>query len=395
MNLVELLYSAFLSLRAHKLRVFLTMIGIIIGISSVVVILSIGAGLKAEVNQSTKNVSINTVTIDFEPDDLNTVNMSTPFQQSDFKTLENIDGVEKVSQSTGGLGISLGISEMANFFDKQTSLMINKYNNEKLNLELGDTIIKEDDEFNNYVIVLTEDHAKALFGEDLSQSIGKGIKIGNEIFKVIGIQNKDINGLSLGYDYIPSFAMKNFEDDIAISSIDIKIKQEYNVSTVFNEIKKELESLHPDLRGKYIQGDPQSVMKAFEKIIGGLTLFIAVVSGISLFVGGIGVMNIMYVSVAERKREIGIRRAIGAKPKTILLQFLIESIFITSIGGILGIGGGYGIALIVGLFMSFKPLLTTGILIGSSFTSVTVGIIFGIIPAIRASRLDPIKAIYK
>ncbi|AJA49812.1 ABC-type transport system, involved in lipoprotein release, permease component [Clostridium pasteurianum DSM 525 = ATCC 6013] len=395
MNLFELIYSAFLSLRAHKFRVFLTMIGIIIGISSVVTILSIGAGLKAQVNQSTQNVSVNTITINFEPEDLNSVSMTTPFQHSDFNDLQNIDGVEKISESTGGLANLLGINENAQFFDKQTSLTMNTYDKQNLNLIYGRRITQEDDSFKNYVIILTEDHANSLFGTDLKQTIGKGINIKGEFFQVIGIQKKDATGLITSYDYIPPFAKTLFENDTSISSIDIKVKQGYDTNSVFKSIQKELKILHPDLKGKYVQADPQAITKSIEKIIGGLTLFIAIVSGISLFVGGIGVMNIMYVSVTERRREIGIRRAIGAKPKTILLQFLIESIFITVLGGILGISIGYGISVIIGLFLPFKPVLTIGTLLGSSITSITVGIIFGIIPAYKAANLNPIKAIYK
>ncbi|UZW14758.1 ABC transporter permease [Clostridium pasteurianum] len=395
MNLFELIYSALLSLRAHKFRVFLTMIGIIIGISSVVTILSIGAGLKSQVNQSTKNVSVNTITINFEAEDFNSMEMVTAFQYSDFKNLQNVDGVEKVNESGGGLGINLGINENAEFFDRQTSLMMSTYNKENLNLIYGRRITSEDDKFKNYVIILTEDHAKSLFGTDLKQAIGKGINIKGEFFEVVGIQKKDSTGLDMSYDYIPTFTKTFFQNDTQISSIDVKIKQGYAASDVFKSVQKELKILHPDLKGKYVQADPQAITKSIEKIIGGLTLFIAIVSGISLFVGGIGVMNIMYVSVTERRREIGIRRAIGAKPNTIVLQFLIESIFITGIGGILGISIGYGISAIIGLFLPFKPVLTIGTLIGSSITSISVGIIFGIIPAYKAGNLNPIKAIYK
>lgn len=395
MNLFELICSALLSLRAHKLRVFLTMIGIIIGISSVVIILSIGAGLKKQVNQSTNNVGVNTITINYQAKDPNSNAIETAFQYTDFTDLQNIDGVEKVSSSNGLLGISLGITENGEYFDKQTSLNLSAYNKQNLNLLSGRLITQEDDYLKNYVIILTYAHAKALFGSNLNEAINKGINIKGEFFQVVGIEKDNSIAISSLNDYIPAFANTIFQNDTLISAIDVKVKQGYNTNSVFKSVQKELKILHPDLKGSYIKADPQAISKALEKIIGGLTLFIAIVSGISLFVGGIGVMNIMYVSVTERRREIGIRRAIGATPRMILSQFLIESIFITCIGGILGIGLGYGIASIIGLFLPFKPVLTIGILLGSSITSVTVGIIFGIIPASRAANLDPIKAIYK
>nr|WP_242982972.1 FtsX-like permease family protein [Clostridium perfringens] len=141
--------------------------------------------------------------------------------------------------------------------------------------------------------------------------------------------------------------------------------------------------------------DPEEVTKAFEKLIGGLTKFIAFITGISLLVGGIGVMNIMYVSVSERKREIGIRRAIGAKPKSILLQFLFEAVLVTLIGGLIGILLGYLISKVAGAFLPFKPILTMSTFVGATLVSIIEGVVFGIIPAYNACKLDPIKAIYR
>ncbi|MCI1969465.1 ABC transporter permease [Clostridium luticellarii] len=394
MNLWELVCSAILSLRTHKLRVFLTMIGIIIGISSVVVILSVGEGLKAQVNQSTEDTGANTFTVNFEPSDLDSTTAAAAFSYRDFQDLKNIDGVDQVSKSSNGLEGLTGVIENAAFFNKQTYLTVNGYDKNP-GIISGRSITKEDNDFKHYVVILTKDHAKALFGDNVNEGIGKGIKIKDEYFEVVGIGNGGSGLLSMEYDYVPKFAKDLLENDTEISSIDVKAKQGFNSDSVFKKVKKELGILHPDVKGSYTKGDPKAVSKAFEKIISGITTFIAVVSGISLFVGGIGVMNIMYVSVTERRREIGIRRAIGAKPASILWQFLIESIFITGMGGILGISAGYLLSLILGNFLPFKPLITIGILIGSSSTSIIVGIIFGIIPAYKAAKLDPIKAIYR
>ncbi|MFQ7057612.1 MAG: FtsX-like permease family protein [Turicibacter sanguinis] len=130
------------------------------------------------------------------------------------------------------------------------------------------------------------------------------------------------------------------------------------------------------------------------EMISAITLFIAFISAISLLVGGIGVMNIMYVSVTERRREIGIRRAIGATPNSILLQFLFEAMFVTLIGGIIGILTGFVLSQIVGLFLPFTPILSLSAFVGASSTSIIIGIIFGIVPARKAANLEPIKAIY-
>lgn len=133
-------------------------------------------------------------------------------------------------------------------------------------------------------------------------------------------------------------------------------------------------------------------------VIGGLTTFVTAITGIALFVGGVGVMNIMYVSVTERKREIGIRRAIGAKPNSIMLQFLLEAVIVTGIGGIIGIIFGAIFGKLIGLIIpidGFKAVITLKTLIQSASVSVLVGVLFGIVPAQNAAKLDPIKAIYQ
>ncbi|WP_373804962.1 ABC transporter permease, partial [Jeotgalibaca porci] len=153
---------------------------------------------------------------------------------------------------------------------------------------------------------------------------------------------------------------------------------------------------YPDDEG-YFEEDRsnEQMMEEINSYINGIVLFLVAITAISLFVGGIGVMNIMYVSVTERKREIGIRRAIGAKPRMILWQFLLEAAFITFIGGIIGLLLGYGAAVLVGVFIDIPVILTPSIMIISTSVSVITGLVFGIIPALSASRMDPIKAIYQ
>lgn len=396
MNTLILIKNTVLNLKANKLRVFLTMIGIIIGISAVVAILSVGAGLQAEVSKSTENTDVNSLKIVFE-NKSGLSNIKEPFSKSDFTSLKNVDGVLEVADASnaGVAGLSVTTAE-ASYFDRRTYLIMSEYKEQKLNLLAGSTLNEEDNEFKNKVVVLTETHAKDLFGDDVESSIGKGIKINNEFFKVIGItkDNPAASLFSFSSDYVPSFVKDSLKNDY-IYTINVKVKDGYNLDEVFKDVKSELERLHPEVNGEYKKNDPQELVKAFQQIIGYITLFITAVSAISLFVAGVGVMNIMYVSVSERRREIGIRRAIGAKPKMILLQFLVEAILITAMGGLLGILCGFGISKLIGLFLPFKPVLTVGIFFGSSITSVVVGIVFGIIPAFKASKMDPIKAIYK
>jgi putative ABC transport system permease protein len=220
------------------------------------------------------------------------------------------------------------------------------------------------------------------------------------MFEVIGVLEKS-EGLFLGSgDLIQKSSidrinkLKNDNASEETTSLDIYVSPGFDFESVTNEVKSKLESLHPDIDGTYEVFNPGTVTEAFTKIISSITLFITLITAISLFVGGIRVMNIMYVSVTERKREIGIRRAIGATPNSIMLQFLFEAIFVTLLGGLIGILAGCLLSQVAGLFMPFKPVITIKTFIGASSTSVIVGIIFGIIPAYKASKLDPIKAIY-
>jgi putative ABC transport system permease protein len=393
MSVANLIKTAISSLKSHKLRSFLTMIGIIIGISSVVTILSIGNGLKREVVQSSEDTSANKINIYFQPDNMGAdYSLIEPFTKSDLNSITRIEGVQKVEAAQGSLaGMSFVLSDIS-YFDKQTMIILDTYEKKSLNILHGRIMNEAED--NRRLIVLDYNTAVTMF-ENPEEALGKGVNLNGTYYEVIGVlAEAGMFSLTGSYSYISEESKESMGTAEIISSIDVYINPDVDKEAVFEEVVAELEKNHPNIQGEYELQDPQAITKVFEKIIGGLTAFIAIITGISLFVGGIGVMNIMYVSVSERKREIGIRRAIGAKPKSILLQFLFEAIFITGIGGLLGILFGYLFSQIVGIFVPFAPVLTIGSFIGSTLTSVIVGVVFGIIPASKASKMDPIKAIY-
>lgn len=393
MSIINLIRTSIYSLKSHKLRVFLTMIGIIIGISSVVTILSIGNGLKAEVNKSVEDTSANKINVYFQAENVGAdMTLLEPFSKSDTYYLKKIDGVEKAEPSQGIAGFSFTTAEVS-YFDKNTYTMLDSYEDKKVDVKYGRSFKKGED--SNKLVVLNNETAKNLF-DSPEKALGRGITVNGNIFEVIGVMPEaGMFSLTGNSSYISKSNQESMNTDTQISSLDVYIKPGKDKDKVFESIKTELMQDHPGIKGEYKLQDPQAITKAFEKIIGGLTAFIALVTGISLFVGGIGVMNIMYVSVSERKREIGIRRAIGAKPKSILLQFLLEAILVTGTGGLIGILGGYLLGKIIGMFLPFPPVLTVSSFAGATITSVLVGIVFGIIPAVNASKMDPIKAIYR
>lgn len=411
MSIKNLIKSSLLSLKANKLRVFLTMIGIIIGISSVVVVLSIGDGLKAHVSESTGKVDANKVNLSFSPDNQDQpLSSIQPFTENDIYDLKHLDGIQKVERPKSEIpfGISTGLYGEVSLLGKQVLISLKAYDNDDTSMNFlgnkksnkvvfGRYFQKSD--VKNDVIVLTYDNAKKLF-DDPKLAIGKAVEFNQTMFEVIGVLEKTDSLFDPNDDLVQQSSidrinqLENKDNKDNITELDVFIYPQYNFDEVSENIKDLLNENHPNIGGTYEVFNSGDLTKVFSKIISSLTMFVTLITAISLFVGGIGVMNIMYVSVTERKREIGIRRAIGATPNAIMLQFLFEAMFVTLMGGLLGILTGFILSQIAGVFMPFKPILTIKTFIGSSFTSIIVGIIFGIIPAYKASRLDPIKAIY-
>ncbi|WP_250673089.1 ABC transporter permease [Paraclostridium ghonii] len=409
MSIKNLIKSSLLSLKANKLRVFLTMIGIIIGISSVVVVLSIGDGLKANVSETTGKVNANKVNVSFYPENFGEdVSSMNPFMDNDIYDLKKVEGVEKVEKPEEGANSSFGDVNFVqvSFLDKTTNIMYDAYDSDGGSLfsKKSDKVSYgryfEKSDMKNDVIVLTYENAKKLFDKPKS-SIGKIININGTTFEVIGVLEEESKSVfSFNSDLVQQASIdrmndiKNKENSNVITSLDIFISPGYDFDIVSENVKEVLENNHTNIRGNYNIENPGEVTEGLNSMISSITMFITLITAISLFVGGIGVMNIMYVSVTERKREIGIRRAIGATPNSIMLQFLFEAMFVTLIGGLLGILIGFILSQLAGLAMPFKPVVTIKTFIGASSTSIIVGIVFGMIPAYKASRLDPIKAIY-
>lgn len=407
MSFYNLLRTAWYSLRAYKLRIFLTMIGIIIGISSVSAILAIGEGLKKEASASMESSNLNKVTINYsagaDQEEINAV----PFKESDLQELEKLDGVKKVTKNDNQNDFFSFNYQEVSYFDRISSFEVKSYSkrDQKRELSFGRNMSKAEGESDKKLIVLGYGTALELFGEP-EKALGKGIRLKDEMYEVIGVGKAvvetemefDLGGMDRidpNSSLVPKNALVDEQSTAEIMNLSIYLEPGMDKNTVVSAAKDKLYELHPDMNGEYEEFDMQKIIESMQKVISNITLFVVFVTGISLLVGGIGVMNIMYVSVTERKREIGIRRAIGAKPKTILLQFLIEAIFITGLGGLIGIALGYGLSVLIGIFLPFSPVMTAKNFIGAASISVLTGLIFGIIPASKAAKLDPIKAIYK
>lgn len=398
MSIVNLIKTSLYSIKAHKLRVFLTMIGIIIGISSTVAIKSIGDGLSEYLTSSMESDNSNKYQVYFKYDNENmNSEMIEPFDENDIDDIKNIEGVTDVSATTASGSTDIGYGE-ASFLSNRTTIYYISYKEANPKIQSGRWFY--DGENEEKTIVINEDTATTLF-DNVDDAIGKGITINGDVYEVIGVTKKTDNFLEYVnsfYCFISKYNMDSLNKDDTISAIDFYMDPSYDTEIAFDNIKNILGKNHSEIDGSYEVSDPSQSVKLFAAIIDGVTTFVTAITGIALFVGGVGVMNIMYVSVTERKREIGIRRAIGAKQITILLQFLFEAIVVTFTGGLIGILLGYLLAKGIAAFIpmeGFKAVMTTKTFLSSSIISVLVGIVFGIIPARNASKLDPIKAIYQ
>ncbi|MEG2788642.1 MAG: FtsX-like permease family protein [Romboutsia sp.] len=414
MNLIK---STLVNLKGHKLRVFVTLLWIVMGITSVILVSSIGNGLKMQVSDSVNKVNPNKTTISFQPTDYNMMSMSAflkPFTNNDLEELSFVEGVERIGPSQENSNFGSSVYSNAIFDKKTTSLEISQLKKDsKVKAMYGRNFAIEDE--NRKVVMITMQNATDLFGNPES-AIGKGVTLDNGVYEIIGIVdesaiNTDDNSnamydygmanYNLGYatSYMPKKSFDSLMNQYSyyqeIYDLDLVVSKGYDTFEVANNVITKLGELHPDIDGTYNTDDPSQGTMELEAMISKINMFVTLITAISMFVGGVGVMNIMYVSVMERQREIGIRRAIGAKPRTIMFQFLVEAVVITVCGGILGIIVGFIVVNYASNYLPFKAVPSANSFLFASITTVITGVIFGIIPAFKASRLDPIKAIYK
>lgn len=406
----NLLLSTFLSLKAHKLRVFLTMLGIIIGISSVVTIAALGEGLRQQTVQLADTAKTNEMTIQnvYATDDefsYYSEPTSFEFSRADMKRVQKINGVASVLPDYGE-SMGMGSSDETvygelNYFGQMASTQLAPYTEDSL-LAYGRNISPAD--ANKDVIVLSQDvFDYGLTMNEPEKMLEQAVSINGYMYQVIGIkQGYDEQAEAAGdfYTIFNSVISRASYNELTklkpIKALKIIFDEHADRFLTTESVISLLSESHPNEEGVFEEDTmDQQFQEEMQAMMDGLIGFLMAITAISLLVGGIGVMNIMYVSVTQRKREIGIRRAIGAKPRNILFQFVLEASVITLIGGIIGLLTGYGIAVAIGRFMDLTPILTLNSILLATSVSTLTGLFFGIMPAISAAKMDPIKAIYK
>ena len=402
MLFTELLKMAALSLIANKLRTLLTMLGIIIGVASVVSLVAVGMGVKQNVTDSISRLGSNMLVVMAGSSNRTGVRGGAGSMQTlkydDAKAIKNkIKNIDYVSPTAqGSYQIVYGHENW------QTSVygVIPEYMAiQSLTMQSGIFFSEHDVDVRSRVAVIGTTVATNLFGT--VNPVGKKIRVGNAPYTVIGLlASKGSSGMGQDQDDVVLIPLTTAQERLMgityVRSINVQVSDADKMDEVQANIEKLLRQRHRIREGAeddFNVRNLTSIMETMNETTTMITLLLGAIAGISLVVGGIGIMNIMMVSVTERTREIGIRKAIGATFNSIMLQFLIESTMISILGGIIGIFVGIGVAQLISEFGNFKTVISSLSIAISFGFSLFVGIFFGMLPARKAAKLDPIDAL--
>jgi len=403
----EPLSTAWVGVVTHKLRSFLTMLGIVIGVGAVIALMSIGKGVEADIISSIGSLGSNLVTISpgasvgFGGIRGATGSVETLTQEDAEAIAEQVDYVDIVTpSSSSNLQLIVGGENMNARITGVTADYMQAYN---LNVASGSFFTAYDYGRSAKVAVLGSNVAETLF-ED-ADPIGQQIRMGNNVVRVVGVLESKGSGIGSTDDstLIPLSALQQMvtqprtsSGERVVSLIVLTVSDESQTDYVMGQITSLLRSRHqlgPGVDDDFSIMSMEELASTLSDIIGIMTLLLGAIAAISLLVGGIGVMNIMLVSVLERTREIGIRKALGARERDIWGQFLIEAIFLTFAGGIIGVILGWVISAIIQSTGLVTTVVTVDTVILAVSVSVGIGLFFGFYPAWRASRLNPIDAL--
>ena len=406
-QLLEYIKMAVENIKANKGRSFLTMLGIIIGISSVIMIMAVGAGTTDQMNSELNDLAAGQIYI--YTSDKAVSNMQS-ITEEDMEAIRS--KVKCVEGVTPGWGESGQVYTSKGEFDISVSVGTEDMQlTSKLQIIRGRYLSEADIQEGRRVGVISKGDAIRLFGTDDIVGMDMDVTINGitQSVNIIGVRDNLTNGNFVSYTYegapvnidMPYTAMVDYDIEYdGFSNLYVIGDKVVDSKTISDNVIRILESRHQSSgEGFFLVQDFNDVAAQMNSMMGMITAFISFVAAISLLVGGIGVMNIMLVSVTERTREIGIRKSLGAKTSSIMMQFLAESVIITALGGvigiILGILGAFGICSVMSGSMNsaITPgIRVTTILLATLF-SCAVGIFLGIYPARKAAKLSPIEAL--
>jgi putative ABC transport system permease protein len=398
MNPLENIKMAVKTLTANKLRSTLTVLGIVIGNASVVAMIGIGQGAQTFTQEKIESLGANLlyVFIDGQGSEVGT---------GEFPQLLLSDAEAIAAQAPAVKLVSpiISASLTVNYQSRTTKATVQGVTPDFLPVRnmrvttgrFWDEVAQRQDAT---VVVLGAELSQKLFNR--TNPIGEEIQIGDRSFQVIGVLQRKGAALGVNPDvnaFIPITTLANqlvgrsVPGGISIDEIEISAKDQTSIRAAAFQVTNILTRLHG--KQDFLVVANKSVQELLGQITGVLSIMLAAIAGISLLVGGIGIMNIMLVSVTERTQEIGLRKAIGAPEQSILQQFLIEAVILSIAGGIIGISIGVGSAVLVGVFTPLKPTVPFSAIVLATGVSGGIGLIFGVVPARQAAKLDPIVAL--
>lgn len=392
------------AIKENRTRSFLTCLGIAIGVASIILILSLMGSVSNLVKDQTKEIGADLIVVRPSSNKDNITNIveeftsANSFQASNL-VLKDVEAIKKVEHVTAAAPIALSTNTVAsekNTFDSVPILGTNSdyVKIEPLALRYGSFLTDAED---SKSVVLGHTLSLALFNT-INSTVGKNVTIMGEKFMVVGVLDeidRSINFDNVDYDNALIINLNSLDKTIGstqIQQINVKAENTDSLATVSEDIRKALEEEKQGDKNFTVSYGDQITHPASNlfNIVSGI---LAIVAAISLVVGGIGVMNIMLVSVAERTHEIGVRKAVGASSKNILMQFLFEALILSILGGIFGLVLGYILAFLLSIVTPFAPYISWEILALTLCTTLVVGILFGIYPALKAASKNPIDSL--
>ncbi len=391
MRFTEAFRVAVAALGANRLRSGLTMLGVVIGVAAVVILVAVGSGAREEVESQVEGLGSNLILVVPGEFEFGSAPSVSRLRLSDADLLERVVGDPQAVAATvtSGENIRVGGTEVFATVQGVTESTPKVFDRP---LARGSYFTGTDVATRRRVAVLGSATADAVFGD--VDPIGRQVSIAGVRFRVVGVFESVGSAFGVSRDndvHVPVTTLQRLIGIDRIDGLAVKAPTSEGVAALQARLIGALESAYPG--EKFSAVTQTQILGTVGRILGLLTLVLAAIAAISLIVGGVGVSNIMLVSVRERTREIGLRKALGARQRDIVLQFLIEAVLLCVIGGLLGIGLGIGVALIADTFTPFpaviawwSPALAFGV-------SAAVGIFFGVAPARRAGRLDPVVAL--
>jgi putative ABC transport system permease protein len=406
-KLFEPLFTSWTAVVTHKLRSFLTILGVVIGVAAVITLMSVGKGATAQIVSNFTSLGTNLVYV--QPGSTTQNGVRSGFGSASTLTLEDAEAIAAsvsnivavVPYSQNGAQVIAGSENMMVRITGVTSDYQVVFNTE---ITDGDFLSQAQYDRKSKVAVLGASVSTTLFGED--SPVGQKIRMSNNVFTIVGVLKSTGTSARNSTDetiLIPLSTLQGMMSrsltttgEHTVNSIVLQVTDKEKISQVKQDVTVLLENRHKIAMG----ADDDFTVSSMDDLISSITsstqtmtLLLGAIAGISLLVGGIGVMNIMLVSVLERRKEIGIRKALGAPERDIWGQFLVDSALLTFAGGVIGVAIGWGGAYLVNYLGVMETLVTPDIVILAVAVSVGIGLFFGFYPAWQASRLDPIEAL--